>query len=283
VTDLAPERRGVALLHQEDTLFPHLDVRGNVAFGLRPRRGPEAAERVRDLLELVGLPHVASRRVNELSGGERQRVALARALAVRPRILLLDEPLSHLDQPLRVSLRTDLRRILRDAGATALHVTHDREEAFALADRIVLIDRGVLVDAGPPARVHDRPGSPHAARLLGHRNLLAYERRPDGALATALGDLRLPLAPGAPDQGELLLFADQVSVRAEAAGPRGRVEAVEYLGGRYRLHLRVSSALVVAEQPLSGPGPGEPGALDLSQARPHAWPSGAGTQPSGEP
>jgi len=270
VTRTSPERRGVALLHQEDTLFPHLDVRQNVAFGLR--RASDADERVRHLLELVGLPSLAHRRVHELSGGERQRVALARALAIRPRVLLLDEPLSHLDQPLRVLLRADVRRILREAGATALYVTHDREEAFALADGIVLLDAGRVVDHGGPARIHEQPGSAHAARLLGRRNILEYRRQPHG-VETPAGPLPVALPPTAPAQGTMALFEEELTAQRGGEGPKGRVEAVEYLGGRYRVGVRIGTTLLWAEQARADVSIGDEATLDLRDAIPRAWPS----------
>ncbi len=159
-------RRGFGLVFQDGQLFPHRDVAGNVAFGLR-MRGERAPERVAELLALVGLDGYGPRRVASLSGGEQQRVALARALAPRPRLLLLDEPLSALDRSLREQLAIDLARLLRAAGTTALVVTHDHDEAFTLADRVAVMDAGRIRQVGRPAEVWRRPVDQTTARFLG--------------------------------------------------------------------------------------------------------------------
>ncbi len=163
-------RREFGLVFQDGQLFPHRDVAGNVAFGLRMRGADKKAqaERVAELLDLVGLPGYGSRRTTELSGGEQQRVALARALAPRPKLLLLDEPLSALDRALREQLAADLAVLLRRAGATALLVTHDHGEAFALADRIALMRKGKIVQTGTPEEVRKRPADDGVAAFLGY-------------------------------------------------------------------------------------------------------------------
>ena len=170
-------RRGFALMFQDGQLFPHQSVAANVGYPLRLRRTPSArvARRVEELLELVGLPGLGDRSTTHLSGGERQRVALARALAVEPRLLLLDEPLSALDRGLRERLAHDLRDILVAAGTTALLVTHDQEEAFAVADRIALMRDGRVVQAGTVDEVWRRPVDPEAARFLGYATVLEGE------------------------------------------------------------------------------------------------------------
>ncbi len=172
-------RRGFGLVFQDGQLFPHRDVAGNVAFGLRMRRVEREAreKRVTELLDLVGLAGYADRRVTELSGGEQQRVALARALAPRPRLLLLDEPLSALDRALREQLAVDLARLLREAGATALVVTHDHDEAFTLADRVAVMRAGRIVQVGAPTQVWQRPADVATARFLGCGKVL----HPDAA------------------------------------------------------------------------------------------------------
>ncbi|WP_367132312.1 ABC transporter ATP-binding protein [Saccharothrix sp. HUAS TT1] len=170
-------RRGFGLVFQDGQLFPHRDVAGNVAFGLRMRRVEREAreKRVASLLELVGLAGYGGRRVTELSGGEQQRVALARALAPRPRLLLLDEPLSALDRALREQLAVDLARLLREAGATALVVTHDHDEAFTLADRVAVMRAGRVVQVGVPTEVWRRPVDVETARFLGCGKVLAAD------------------------------------------------------------------------------------------------------------
>jgi ABC-type Fe3+/spermidine/putrescine transport system ATPase subunit len=266
---LPAERRGIVLLHQENTLFPHLDVRGNVAFGLRYHEASVPAEEtVASLLRLVGLAGKERRRPHELSGGERQRVALARALAVRPKVLLLDEPFGHLDEPLRVQLRAEVRRILRAARVTAIHVTHDREEAFAMADAIVLMEAGRVVDAGPPARVHDAPASPDASRLLGRRNVLPFTRS-GGKVMTPMGgfDVRTPH-----EAGQVLLREELLGARPDAGSPL-RVAGVDYLGGRHRIEVLGDGHRVWCDQhDAAGLGPGSPVSLVYGSDAAHSWP-----------
>ncbi len=167
-------RRGFALMFQDGQLFPHQSVAGNVGYPLRLRRRPraEVAERVAELLDLVGLPSYGARSPATLSGGERQRVALARALAVRPRLLLLDEPLSALDRGLRERLAADLGEILRAEGTTALLVTHDHDEAFAVADRLAVMRAGRLVQEGSLEAVWSSPADADTARFLGYATVL---------------------------------------------------------------------------------------------------------------
>jgi len=167
-------RRGFGLVFQDGQLFPHRDVAGNVAFGMRMHGVETEArhKRVGELLELVGLGGYQKRKVTELSGGEQQRVALARALAPRPRLLLLDEPLSALDRALREQLAVDLARLLREAGATALVVTHDHDEAFTLADRVAVMRAGRIRQVGPPTEVWRSPVDVDTAKFLGCNKIL---------------------------------------------------------------------------------------------------------------
>lgn len=248
IHQLPPERRGIVLFHQEDTLFPHLTVDGNVAFGLRLRRrsASEVAQRTRDLLHLVGLEGFGGRRVTTLSGGERQRVALARALAIEPRMLLLDEPFSALDRLLRQALRDDVRQILRDAGITTLFVTHDRDEALGLADQLVLVRNGVLVDRGLPSRVFARPATIEAARVLGRRNVLRFQLR-DEVLHTEAGPVPKPAGP-VPEAGWLLVNEEDLLFRADEQGT-GRVDALEFLGSRTIVRAVRGGQRLYAEEP----------------------------------
>lgn len=168
-------RRGFALMFQDGQLFDHLSVAGNVGYALRRRGGPgrdERRARVEELLDLAGLAGYAARMPRTLSGGERQRVALARSLAARPRLVLLDEPLSALDATLRERLAGDLRRILRESGTTAVLVTHDQEEAFATADRIAVMRAGRLVQSGEAREVWSAPVDEETARFLGFTRVL---------------------------------------------------------------------------------------------------------------
>lgn len=171
---MTPHMRGFGLMFQDLALFPHMDVFGNVGFGLRMQHLPSAEVRWRvdELLELVDLAGFGARKVHELSGGERQRVALARSLAPSPKLLMLDEPLGSLDRVLRESLQTEVRSILKEVGVTAIYVTHDREEAFTIADTLMVMDHGSLVQTGPPETMFRAPANEMVARSLGARNII---------------------------------------------------------------------------------------------------------------
>ena len=170
----APDQRGFGLMFQDLALFPHMDVFGNVSFGLRMQSlpGSQVQSRVHELLDLVEMAGYANRKVHELSGGERQRVALARSLAPAPRLLMLDEPLGSLDRALRDSLQGQVRRILKEVGVTSIYVTHDRDEAFAMADRLIFMNHGRMVQTGTPEEVVADPADGFVARTLGFKNVL---------------------------------------------------------------------------------------------------------------
>jgi iron(III) transport system ATP-binding protein len=185
------DKRRIGMVFQEYALFPHLTVESNVAFGLSRRERGERDALTRRTLELVGLQHRAERYPHELSGGERQRVALARALAPEPEVVLLDEPFSNLDASLRAGLRREVELILRDAGATAILVTHDQEEALSLADRLAVMRQGRIVQVGEPESVYGRPASRWAAQFVGEVNVLAGVAHGDN-VETELGVFDLP-------------------------------------------------------------------------------------------
>ena len=271
VTGVPTHRRGFALMFQDGQLFPHLSVAANVAYPLRMRRAPKAARapRVAELLELVGLPGHGDRSPATLSGGERQRVALARALAVRPRLLLLDEPLSALDRTLRERLATDLHDILRAEGTTALLVTHDHEEAFAVADRMGVMRSGRLVQTGTLEEVWRHPTDAETARFLGYA---AVVDGPAAELLLGAGDRHGPSpAPGAlalrrsalqvDDDGPLAgtvlsarVTAELTRLVVDLAGV-GRMDAVAGLevpvraGERVRLRLDTSRVALLSPRP----------------------------------
>jgi ABC-type Fe3+/spermidine/putrescine transport system ATPase subunit len=195
IADIPIHRRGFGLMFQGLALFPHKNVHDNIAFGLRMAGQPKAEidARVSEVLKLVGLSGFERRDVNELSGGEQQRIALARSLAPRPRLLMLDEPLSSLDRSLRERLMDDLREILTRVGQTAIYVTHDQQEAFALADRVVIMNAGHVAQIGTPHEVYLAPADAFVARFLGLSNLLSgHSDSPTAqAVQTPLGTLAL--------------------------------------------------------------------------------------------
>jgi thiamine transport system ATP-binding protein len=260
-----PHRREVGFMFQDHALFPHADVRGNVSFGLRMRRSGrrEIDERVREVIELVGLEGSERRSVTTLSGGEQQRVALARALAPAPRLLMLDEPLGALDRLLRERLVGELRALFLRLGQTVVAVTHDQAEAFALADRVVLMARGQVLQSGTPASVWASPASVEVARFLGFENLVRTEVA-DGAASTPWGPL--PVA-GPPGQTTLLLRP--AGVVLDPGGPiRAEVATVRFRGSTVSLTLDVDGAppLVAEVATARAPVHGTPVSVRLDPA-----------------
>jgi thiamine transport system ATP-binding protein len=232
ITTTAPQSRGLAMMFQDLALFPHLDVSANIGFGLRMRR-LERAERhrtVEQLLHLVRLDGFGDRSVSTLSGGQRQRVALARALATDPKVLLLDEPLSALDRALREELVAELRDLFRSSGLSVIHVTHDQTEAFALADRVLVMQSGTMIAGGPPTELWQRPPSEFVARVLGHRNLLDVEH---------LGGLLDPDGR----TGRVLVLEHAVRLEFEGADAdrNAIVISAVFVGGHLRLGLRLAA------------------------------------------
>jgi ABC-type Fe3+/spermidine/putrescine transport system ATPase subunit len=251
-------RRGFGFMFQDFALFPHRTVAENVAFGLRMAGMPRSQqeERVAAMLELVNLPGYGTRTIFELSGGERQRVALARSLAPEPALLMLDEPLGSLDRGLREELVEELRRILKEMGVTALYVTHDQDEAMALGDRLVIMQRGRIEQVGTPTAVYTHPATPFVARFLGFANLIPARASKEG-VDTPLGAFPIA-APVGPTDLTLLLRPEAARVapptKRTGAGfhlwgdtggvvlLHGRLLATTYHGSNYRIEIAVDSS-----------------------------------------
>jgi putative spermidine/putrescine transport system ATP-binding protein len=245
VTELPPARRGTAMMFQSYALFPHLSCLDNVAFSLRMRGVARAERRARaaEMLARVHLSELAERRPAQLSGGQQQRVALARALITNPSVLLLDEPLSALDPFLRGRMREELKRLQRDLGITFVHVTHAQDEALALSDVVVVMERGRILQSDGPRAVFERPRTPFVARFLGGHNIL--EGRPLDGSAIALADgsaIRLDeTLPAGQGRVQIAVRSDRMRLAPDDAAPNrlaGQVTAVEYHGSFVRVALQ---------------------------------------------
>ncbi|MFF7475433.1 ATP-binding cassette domain-containing protein [Streptomyces sp. NPDC008092] len=240
VTHVPAHRRDAGMVFQSYSLFPHLNAVDNVAFGLRMRkvRTSERRARAAELLELVGLGDKGERFPHQLSGGQQQRIALARALALRPRVLLLDEPLSALDAKVRLSLREEIRRLQQELGITTLFVTHDQEEALSIADRVAVMRAGRLEQCAEPAELYGRPATAFVAEFVGTMSRIPGTVK-DGTVEV-LGQ-RLPADGQAPGAGEVdvLVRPEAVQVRADGAGT-ATVVATAFLGAVVRVTVRLA-------------------------------------------
>jgi ABC-type Fe3+/spermidine/putrescine transport system ATPase subunit len=263
ISALPPQERGTAMVFQNYALWPHMSVFDNVAYGLRLKR--LAADMIRSrvraalaLVEIGDIDDVARRKPAALSGGQQQRVALARALVVEPRVLLLDEPLSNLDAKVRQRLRVEVRRLQRRVGITTIYVTHDQEEALAIADRVVLMNAGAVVQAGTPEQVYLQPVSEFAADFLGVGNSLRARAEP-GALV--VDDQRLGYAGGERGPVVVILRSSDLSLAAAGRVPgaslSGVLEESLFLGAYYRHYVRVGTALLMVD----GPAPAAAGTV----------------------
>jgi putative spermidine/putrescine transport system ATP-binding protein len=238
VTALPIEKRQVGMVFQSYALFPNLTVRGNIGYGLKIKRVPAetARQRVDELLGMMRLTAHADKPIDELSGGQRQRVALARALAVQPRVLLLDEPLTALDARLRDALRSEMNTLLRELGITTVYVTHDQAEAMELGDRIVVMSAGRIEQIGSPREIYYRPANRTVAQFVGTINRLAGERR-DGMLTTTGGAVPLPAGSAHANSAHEIFFRPEDAYLADPAHAqlRGHIESTAFLGERTRL------------------------------------------------
>jgi iron(III) transport system ATP-binding protein len=263
VTRVPPWKRNIGMVFQSYALWPHMTVAENVAFGLEERRLPaqEVRAKVSAALELVGLAGLAGRRPGQLSGGQQQRVALARTIAVEPRVLLLDEPLSNLDARLRVHMRRELVALHRKLGVTTIFVTHDQEEAMTTCDRIAVMDQGVIQQVGTPVELFDRPVNRFVAEFVGTINLLPGTLQETVGetvqfVSPSLGTLRLPLAKGMPGNGDASIafrphgvILSKHETDASRLWLSGSIREREFMGEFVRYHVRVGDADLIADQP----------------------------------
>ena len=282
IDTLPPEGRGFGMVFQNYALFPHMTVRKNIGFGLLMRGMPKAAIRaeVDRALELVQLGAHGAKLPGQLSGGQQQRVAIARAVAVNPPLVLMDEPLSNLDAKLRLEMRHEIRRIHQEVRRSTIYVTHDQEEAMALADRIVVMQDGVVLQVGTPQELYARPASLDVARFMGYRNILHF----DGAVPVGERTVRLQrgdasilgtLQSGAPDGPvSAAIRPNEMEVGAGPNGIDGSVVQAEYCGAGYLADVSTPFGVlhVAVAQPVQ---PGETLRLVLPPARVLAF--GAGT------
>ncbi len=256
VTNLPANKREIGMVFQAYSLFPHMTAMQNVAFGLQLHKvgAAERRKRAAETLELVGLSAHANKFAHQLSGGQQQRVALARALAIQPKVLLLDEPLSALDAKVRSRLRDEIRRVQLEVGITTLFVTHDQEEALAIADRVGVMNAGRIEQLGPPVEVYSRPATPFVASFVGLTNRLAGVVR--GGAVDVRGT-RLPLVqPEAPDGPAVALVRPEaVTLTTDgqlASGPLvGIVIATAFLGATSRVTVDLGDVTVLAQLPTS--------------------------------
>jgi ABC-type Fe3+/spermidine/putrescine transport system ATPase subunit len=260
VTRLPPEAHNTAMVFQSYALWPHMTVNQNIGYGLKLRGWPRdrIEARVADMLKLLHLEGFGGRRATDLSGGQRQRVALGRALAIEPDVLLLDEPMSNLDAQIRLELRHELRALQQRIGITAVYVTHDREEALALADHMAVLDAGNVMQYGTPEELYSEPGSPFVARFMGADNAIELEVASGGL--TVVGDdaaFRAPVPETiAATRGRAIAHFRSDAARIDLGTPAhgtaalpGTISSRSYLGNRWRYAVRTGAQQIWVDDP----------------------------------
>jgi ABC-type Fe3+/spermidine/putrescine transport system ATPase subunit len=265
IDDIPAHRRNIGMVFQDYAIFPHLSVWHNVAFGLRPRRlsRAEVGDRVAEAIRTVRLEGFEKRMPSALSGGQQQRVGIARALAIRPRLLLMDEPLSNLDAKLRLDMREDIRDIQRGLDITTIYVTHDQEEALAISDRICVMRGGIAEQIGTPFEIYRRPTRRFAAGFLGSMNFLKSELTDATTIRFADRDWRLN-APAPPGAVELAIRPEDVTLDQSVPGIslQGRIVKSTFLGREATCVIETAHGMLTA--PLHNPTPALLGAVNAS-------------------
>ncbi len=256
INELTPNKRDTAMVFQSYALLPHYNVFDNVAYGLKLRKVPrdEIKERVMKILDLVELTGMEGRMTNQLSGGQQQRVALARALVIEPSVLLFDEPLSNLDAKLRVSMRTEIRRIQQEVGITAIYVTHDQSEAMALSDKIIIMKKGVVAQMGTPQEIYYHPNSEFVADFIGEANFLRGRmtgRAENGhVLLDVAGNTVSVLGRDGMEEGQdyTVVLRPEAASLADAGGLPCKVVLSCFMGSYQNYHVMVGDTLVKLEE-----------------------------------
>lgn len=257
VANVPPNKRDISMVFQSYALFPHLSIYENIAYGLRVKKLSKSMvkERTDNVIELMQLSGMESRFPNQLSGGQQQRVALARAIVIEPRVLLFDEPLSNLDAKLREHMRDELRLLQKRLGITSLYVTHDQLEAMAISDKVVIMDKGNLVQMGTPKEIYEYPNSTFIANFIGKANFIEceYKERKDGVAYVKIGEIALAIPnPGTVEIGEgekccLSVRPESITLVSEGDGIPGIVSRAIYFGSKIEYGIEIGENNLTVE------------------------------------